>query len=609
MHSDEESATIYTYDYNQTYTWFVDYAQQSVQFMGYLESEVYLAISNSDCSDLTRASDAAGIVFKDGVAYFGLAVPSQAKNDIKIAAGLSSISFVSGTVASASQDGWACLWNINELSSTVALALDPFVDRGPLPLVVTPDRRMAALQRPRNRFAVFKTSSLEAVAWLQFHEDEEVTSLTLSPDGSRAVAVIRMVERPDSSENEPSHSGDEQGGGVIAEMLKGLDSQDSSYSGRGETVLFDLSTGEELARLESDTWEETVGGGFSTDGSRFVVIGPDSGVATVHAAETGERLFGLRQEGDYILPFMHAVFSPDGSVIATTNGPIWARIVSGGALWDGETGNLIAMLEDAFNYNPPVFSPQGKLVALPDASRHTVYVWDAHTGERISVCHPPESLNESEEIGYVYFRSEDELIASTINKTWRWNPKTGQSIDTFSGGHAYAVSIMFQGYPLARIPRLSPAGDQIITADSVVHIWSLDTHEETVLAPDLVGTGIVGSLDYSPDGDRVLVGGSDGIVRVFDAKTWEELLALDGIDGTRVFFSPDGQRILSFPPNTSLASAEAAPWRLQDLPILADSFTSREEEWQARLDEWRRQRSLGLLAEHGLTDTGDNALE
>ena len=51
-------------------------------------------------------------------------------------------------------------------------------------------------------------------------------------------------------------------------------------------------------------------------------------------------------------------------------------------------------------------------------------------------------------------------------------------------------------------------------------------------------------MTFSPDGQRIVTGGSDGTARVWDATTGEELLALKGHSG-RVYsvFSADGQRI------------------------------------------------------------------
>ena len=60
-------------------------------------------------------------------------------------------------------------------------------------------------------------------------------------------------------------------------------------------------------------------------------------------------------------------------------------------------------------------------------------------------------------------------------------------------------------------------------------------------------TQSVRSVEFSPDGNRIVSGSSDKSVRVWDAKTGEQLKELQGHTGLvrSVEFSPDGTRIVS----------------------------------------------------------------
>jgi tetratricopeptide (TPR) repeat protein len=57
-------------------------------------------------------------------------------------------------------------------------------------------------------------------------------------------------------------------------------------------------------------------------------------------------------------------------------------------------------------------------------------------------------------------------------------------------------------------------------------------------------TDIVSAVNFSPDGKRIISGGKDGTVRVYDATTGAELLTLHaGSDVITVAFSPDGKTV------------------------------------------------------------------
>ena len=95
----------------------------------------------------------------------------------------------------------------------------------------------------------------------------------------------------------------------------------------------------------------------------------------------------------------------------------------------------------------------------------------------------------------------------------------------------------------------SPDGNQIVSdsKDKSVRVWDTKTGEQLM---KLEGhTGWIISVAYSPDGNRIVSGSLDESVRVWDAKTGGQLRELQGhIDRvTSVAFSPDGNRIVSGP--------------------------------------------------------------
>jgi WD40 repeat protein len=74
------------------------------------------------------------------------------------------------------------------------------------------------------------------------------------------------------------------------------------------------------------------------------------------------------------------------------------------------------------------------------------------------------------------------------------------------------------------------------------------------------------SLEFSPDGSRVLAMGDDGILWLFDAASGKRLLRIQAftaspnpmIMGARAVYSPDGTRILTFAPWAEKATVRDA---------------------------------------------------
>ncbi|MFT7521639.1 MAG: serine/threonine protein kinase/WD40 repeat protein, partial [Kiritimatiellia bacterium] len=91
----------------------------------------------------------------------------------------------------------------------------------------------------------------------------------------------------------------------------------------------------------------------------------------------------------------------------------------------------------------------------------------------------------------------------------------------------------------------SPSGRSLaVASDRSVQVWSIDPDEQVY---DLTGhLGRVESLAWSPDGQTLATGSSDGLVRVWDATKGTELGRLPGHHGVKAMaFTPDGNGLVT----------------------------------------------------------------
>ena len=94
----------------------------------------------------------------------------------------------------------------------------------------------------------------------------------------------------------------------------------------------------------------------------------------------------------------------------------------------------------------------------------------------------------------------------------------------------------------------SPDGQRIVSwsEDSTLRLWDAKTGEQ-IGDPLLGHENLVFSVDVSPDGQRIVSGSADSTLRLWDAETGAQIGVLRGHVGLvlSVDFSPDGSRLAS----------------------------------------------------------------
>lgn len=141
---------------------------------------------------------------------------------------------------------------------------------------------------------------------------------------------------------------------------------------KGEIILWDIATGEEIRRFEGHT-AAINNAVFSRDGS-LIASASDDRTVRIWNAETGEALHTLASHTDRVT---NVVFSPDDTLLLSTAWDTTAR------LWDVATGRelrqLVGHSRAVFG---AAFSPDGTM-ALTGSADLTIRLWDVVTGGEI----------------------------------------------------------------------------------------------------------------------------------------------------------------------------------------------------------------------------------
>jgi WD40 repeat protein/DNA-binding SARP family transcriptional activator/class 3 adenylate cyclase len=280
----------------------------------------------------------------------------------------------------------------------------------------------------------------------------------------------------------------------------------------------------------------------SPDGERIAVMGfwntKGGGVFDV---KTGDRVFRLTAFNCCTFPDSRGVaWSPDGGTIATTNTDT-VRV------WDASTGRLRATLH---GHTGPVFG----VAWSPDSSRlvsggsdGTARVWDIGAEGASELMSLSAKETQSGIVGVAFSRDGTRVMAGdadiTAVKVWDVGPD----------GDAEWANIAWARW--GWMVEFTPDGRGVVlAAQRSVSIWDPHTGRRLrTLGPATDGFWI-SSLDVSPDGGSIVLGGGDGsnngfggeATRSWNIRTGEELYSVEhDLDVLDVAFSPDGGHVVA----------------------------------------------------------------
>ena len=220
-----------------------------------------------------------------------------------------------------------------------------------------------------------------------------------------------------------------------------------------------------------------------------------------------------------------AELSPDGHLLAITNGKKWA------GLWNAQTGKPITNLQNKLhNIIGTVFAPDGRKI-LTIAEDNSCQVWDIETEKKIS-SFPGADLSRSTLVfnpkGNQIALSENDYSISIVDVI------EGQKTASLKGHQKHINTLDF-----------SPDGQKLISTslDGKAILWQVATGEKilSINNPAMVASDAV----FSPNEQLVALMSDKGQVQVFNLSTGTENYSFPFEFGDQVFgiFSPDSKEL------------------------------------------------------------------
>ncbi|AEV98180.1 hypothetical protein A4D02_33860 [Niastella koreensis] len=313
-------------------------------------------------------------------------------------------------------------------------------------------------------------------------------------------------------------------------------------------------TGKQVLTISSDTariWETQTGkaisrhpgtalclnGGIFSRNGRLIATRNEQGNIDIWEAETGRTVSEIKK--DFFERLTYAVFSPDGSLVAT-----------GGKetkLWNPLTGKKVLTLQTPNgNTSYLCFSPDNKYLFASYEFIDDGCIWEIASGKVIT------ELKTDNQISGAEFSPDGKFVLTFSNPSLNvkvWNPLTGKLVSVLKGQHDWITSASF-----------SPDSKSVIASseDGTAKIWNISTGE--VIASMLGHTAGVTDALFSHDGKLVVTTSKDGTTCLWE-KAGRLITKYHGHGGpvNKAEFSPDDHSII-----TSSADGTSKIWEVLD---------------------------------------------
>ena len=323
-------------------------------------------------------------------------------------------------------------------------------------------------------------------------------------------------------------------------------------SSDGTVRLWEASSGEALLTISEGN---PTFASWSPDENSILAVNPEANMLKVWDIETQSERFTL-SDSDIagainINTEQWAPRSPSGDRFLTNNE---AGVIK---IWDAETGKVLRVLDGSYGQSDrspiitgdltklmhtflsdegdqALWSPDENTIAVSSIALNRVSLWSVESGQELYAI----------SAGY---DDQRVFIASWSPSGDRFATRGLGGVkvyDRASGG--LLVSLPTPGVFVYRAI-WSPDGAQLLTSgvdDGTARVWDVKRGEELMNIPNLV---FASASDWSAGGEYLAVGGSDGLIHVLEPGKNREIRALSGTRPriTSLQFSPNGDRLLA----------------------------------------------------------------